>query len=124
MSMRSYWCEKAYGIKPGEIAPWKLPRGKHATISVITHKQNDFTAVDEYLSDCEQRFKIDYIKRICGSTEQAWQATKLKLNAQFNKLNGMLFWNVCNLEATKSSGTTSPMKMKSKLIFSSVIPMP
>ncbi len=85
MSMRSYWCEKAYGIKPGEIAPWKLPRGKHATISVITHKQNDFTAVDEYLSDCEQRFKIDYIKRICGSTEQAWQATKLKLNAQFNK---------------------------------------
>lgn len=85
MSMRSYWCEKAYGIKPGEIAPWKLPRDKHATVSVITHKQNDFTAVDEYLSVCEQRFKIEYIKRLCGSTEQAWQATKLKLNAQFKK---------------------------------------
>ena len=85
MSFKSYWCEKAYGIKPGEIAPWKLPRDKHATISVITHKQNDFTAVDEYLSVCEQRFKIEYIKRLSGSTEQAWQATKLKLNAQFNK---------------------------------------
>ncbi len=85
MSMRSYWCEKAYGIKPGEIAPWKLPRDKHATISVITHRQNDFTAVDEYLSDCEQRFKVKYLKRLSGSTEQAWEAAKAKLNAQFNK---------------------------------------
>lgn len=85
MSMRSYWCEKAYGIKPGEVAPWKLPRDKHATISVITHKQNDFTAVDEYLSDCEQRFKVDCIKPLISSAGQAWENIKLKLNAQFNK---------------------------------------
>lgn len=85
MSFKSYWCEKAYGIKPGEIAPWKLPRDKHATISVITHRQNDFTAVDEYLLDCEQRFEVDYIKRLIGSAEQAWESVNLKLNAQFNK---------------------------------------
>lgn len=84
MSMRSYWCEKAYGIKPGEIVPWKLPRDKHATISVIAHRQNDFAAVDEYLSDCEQRFKVEYIKPLISSTDQAWRAIKLKLNAQFN----------------------------------------
>ena len=85
MSIKSYWCEKAYGIRPGEIAPWKLPRDKHATISVITHKQSEFTTVDEYLSDCEQQFKVEYIRRLNGSTEQAWTATKSKLNAQFNK---------------------------------------
>lgn len=85
MSIKSYWCEKAYGIRPGEIAPWKLPRDKHATISVITHKQSEFTTVDEYLSDCEQQFKVEYIRRLNGSTEQAWTATKSRLNAQFNK---------------------------------------
>ena len=85
MSMRSYWCEKAYGIKPGEIAPWKLPRDKHATISVITHRQNDFTAVDEYLSRCEQEFEVEYIKSLHGTIEQAWKVAKDKLNAQFNK---------------------------------------
>lgn len=85
MSFKSYWCEEAYGIKPGEIAPWKLPRDKHATISVITHRQNDFTAVDEYLLDCEQRFKVDFIKPLIGSAEQAWESVNLKLNAQFNK---------------------------------------
>lgn len=63
----------------------ELPRDKHATISVITHRQNDFTAVDEYLSDCEQRFKVAYIKRLRASAEQAWESVNLKLNAQFNK---------------------------------------
>ncbi len=37
MSTKSYWCEKVCGIKPGKIVPWKLPRNKHAIISVMTH---------------------------------------------------------------------------------------
>lgn len=85
MSMRSYWCEKAYGLKPGDIAPWKLPRDKHATISVITYRQTDFAAVDEYLSNCEQQFKVDYIRRLNCSTEQAWANAMVSMNAQFNK---------------------------------------
>ena len=85
MSVKSYWCEKLYGIKPGEIAPWKLPRDKHATISVITHRRKDFATVDEYLLDCERQFKVEYLRRLGGSTEQAWEATKHELNAQFNK---------------------------------------
>lgn len=85
MSVKSYWCEKVYGIKPGEIAPWKLPRDKHATISVITHKQKDFAAVDEYLSDCEQQFKVEYIRRLNGSTEQAWANAMKSMNVQFHK---------------------------------------
>lgn len=84
--MNNYiWNMKDIDLLPDEIAPWKLPRNKHATISVLTHAMQELHTVDEYLSDCEQRFKVDYIKRLCGSTEQAWQVTKLKLNAQFNK---------------------------------------
>lgn len=85
MSVKSYWCEKVYGIKPGEIAPWKLPRDKHATISVITHKQKDFTAVDEYLLNCEQQFKVEYIRWLNGSAEQAWASAIESMNVQFHK---------------------------------------
>lgn len=85
ISVKSFWCKTAYGLSPDEIAPWKLPRDKHATISVIKHKQNDFATVDEYLYDCEQQFKVDYIKRLNGSTEQAWADAMKSMNVQFNK---------------------------------------
>ena len=80
----SYW-NNNYGLEPDEIAPWKLPRDKHATISVITHKQKDFAAIDSYLSECEQQYKIEYIKRLGISTEQAWENAMKSLNARFHK---------------------------------------
>ena len=84
--MNNYiWSRKDVDLLPEEIAPWKLPRDKHATISVLKHRLSELHTVDEYFSVCEQRFKVEYIKRLSGSTEQIWQATKLKLNAQFNK---------------------------------------
>lgn len=85
-----FWNKKDVDLLPGEIAPWKLPRDKHATISVITHRQNDFTTVDEYFSRCEQQFEVEHIKPMRGTTEQAWKAAKAKLNAQFNKRNVVL----------------------------------
>ena len=68
-----------------EIKPWEIPRGRHATISVLTHAMQELHTVDDYLSRCEQEFKVEYIKNLHGTTEQAWTATKSKLNAQFNK---------------------------------------
>ena len=85
MSTKVYWCEKAYGITSDKIAPWKVPRDKHATISVITHRQKDLASVDEYLSDCEQQFKVKYLKRLNSSTEQAWACAMKSMNAQFHK---------------------------------------
>ena len=41
--------------------------------------------VDDYLSSCEQKFGVEYIKTIYCSTEQAWNNAMSKLNAQFNK---------------------------------------
>ena len=61
----------------------KYPRDKHATISVITHKKSEFANIDEYLSDCEQRYKVEYFKRM-STTEQAWNEVMKSTSATFN----------------------------------------
>ena len=61
----------------------KYPRDKHATISVITHKKSEFANIDEYLSDCEQSYKVEYLKRM-STSEQAWQEVMKSTNATFN----------------------------------------
>ncbi len=84
--MNNYiWNRKDVDLLPDEIAPWKLARDKHATISVLKHRLSELHTVDDYLSRCDQEFNVDYIKSIYCSTEQAWTTTKVKLNAQFNK---------------------------------------
>lgn len=76
------WNKKNVALEPEEIAPWKLPRDSHATISVLKHKAEDLQAVDNYLSDCEERFSVEYLKRMNGTTEQAWQSAMRNLNAE------------------------------------------
>ncbi len=84
--MNNYiWSRKNVDLLPEEIAPWKLPRDRHATISVLKHRFSELHTVDDYLSRCEQEFEVEYIKNLHGTTEQDWTATKSKLNAQFNK---------------------------------------
>ena len=84
--MNNYiWNRKDVDLLPDEIAPWKLPRDKHATISVLAHYMSELHTVDDYLSSCEQKFGVEYIKAIYCSTEQAWNNAMSKLNAQFNK---------------------------------------
>ncbi len=84
--MNNYiWSRKDIDLLPDEIAPWKLPRDKHATISVLTHAIQELHTVDDYFSRCEQQFEVEYIKPMHGTTEQTWKAAKAKLNAQFNK---------------------------------------
>lgn len=80
-----YWSRKDIDLEPDEIAPWKLPRDKHATISVLTHYMSELHTVDDYLERCEQQFKVEYLKRMNGTAEQAWRTAMVELNAQFNK---------------------------------------
>lgn len=68
-----------------EIKPWEIPRDRHATISILTPAMQELHTVNDYFSRCEQQFEVEYIKPMLGTTEQAWTATKSKLNAQFNK---------------------------------------
>lgn len=58
------------------------PRGRHATISVIKHRMGKLDSVDEYLSDCKQRFKVEYLKRLNATTLSAWKNTMKELNTQ------------------------------------------
>lgn len=83
--MYKYYQNKCVVMSPSEQRKaWGQPRDKHATISVITHTHNDFASVDEYLSDCEQIFEVEYIKRMNYPAEQAWHNVMSILNAQFN----------------------------------------
>lgn len=41
------------------------------------------SAVDDYLTDCEQRFKVQYIKRMNLPAEQAWRNVMESTNVQF-----------------------------------------
>ena len=84
--MYQYYKNKLIERTPAEQRKiWGLPQEKHATVSVITHKETDFTTVDNYLADCEQQFKVDYIKQMRYPAEQAWDSVMVLLNAQFNK---------------------------------------
>ena len=76
------WNKKNVALEPEEIAPWKLPRDRHATISVLKHKAEDLQAVDDYLSVCEKQFSVEYLKQMSGTVEQAWQNAMRNMNAE------------------------------------------
>ena len=85
--MRKFFKEYKYYKNKYVLRPeWNANavRDEHATISVITHKKNELSSVDEYLKNCEQQFDVKYLKPMNKPTEQAWQDVMTKLNAQFN----------------------------------------
>lgn len=80
-----YWNKRNVSLDKDEIAPWKLPREKHATISVLLHRENELQTVDDYLATCEELYDVDYKKRLNGSTTEAWDKTLNRLHARYNK---------------------------------------
>ena len=80
-----YWNKRNVSLDKDEIAPWKLPREKHATISVLLHRENELQTVDDYLATCEELYDVDYKKRLNGSTTEAWNETLNRLHARYNK---------------------------------------
>lgn len=80
-----YWNKKDVYLDPDEIAPWKLPRDKHATISVLAHTMKELHSVDEYLSSRERKFEVEYLKFMNGATEQDWRIAMSELNVHYNK---------------------------------------
>ena len=59
------------------------PRDKHATISVLKFKADELPAVDAYSGNCEQRFTVEYLKRMIFPTEQTWKDIIASTNAQY-----------------------------------------
>lgn len=123
--MNNYiWNKIDVDLLPDEIAPWKLARDKHATISVLTHAIQELHTVDDYFSRCKQQFEVEYIKPMHGTTEQAWKAAKAKLNAQFNKRKRNVVLECLHSAAIKCSGTASQTNMKSRVTLKNAIPLP
>ena len=80
-TIKSYTKKPTWYVYPDEDEQDK-PRDKHGIISVIKHREKDFCTVDGYLSDCEQRFQVTYLKRMNTTAEQAWQSVMKSTNAQ------------------------------------------
>ena len=79
--MRTYTDKPTWYAYPEE-SERPATRDRHATISVIKHRMGKLDAVDDYIYDCEQRFKVEYLKHLNGTTLSAWESTMKELNAQ------------------------------------------
>lgn len=83
--MYKYYRNKCVVTPPSEQRKiLRLPRDKHATISVISHKEKDFAGIDDYLADCERQYEVEYLKQSNYPTERAWKSVMSLLNAQYN----------------------------------------
>ena len=79
---------KFYTRKPSwyaypESDEQRAPRDRHATVSVLKFKADELSAVDAYLGDCEQRFSVEYLKRMTLPAEQAWKGIMASTNARY-----------------------------------------
>ena len=67
--------ENGYGL---------YPRDKHATISVLTFRQQDLTAQDEYIERVQVEYKVEWLKEKDRDFQSEIKRIINKLNAQFN----------------------------------------
>lgn len=63
---------------------WLLPRDKHATISVLTFRQQDLSAQDNYLVEAQEEHAVHWLKRKNDIFQTEIAAMIKKLNAQFH----------------------------------------
>ena len=50
---------------------------------MLKYRADKLSAVDTYLGDCEQRFCVEYLKRMTVPAERAWQSVMDSTNAQY-----------------------------------------
>ena len=50
---------------------------------MLKYKADKLSTVDIYLGDCEQRFSVEYLKRMLSPAEQAWKRVMESTNAQY-----------------------------------------
>ncbi|MDE6060892.1 MAG: hypothetical protein K2G31_05425 [Clostridia bacterium] len=67
--------ENGYGL---------YPRDKHATISVLTFRQQDLPAQDEYIERVQAEYKVEWLKEKSSDFQTEIKCIINKLNAQFN----------------------------------------
>ncbi len=59
-------------------------REKHATISVLTFRENKLSDQDKYLCEVEQNYQTQWLKPMLSTFSQEWKMVKAELNASFH----------------------------------------
>ena len=60
------------------------PRDKHATISVLTFRQQDLPAQDNYIVEAQAEYSVHWLKRKSGIFQTEIARTIERLNTQFH----------------------------------------
>lgn len=63
---------------------WLYPREKHATVSVLTFRQQELFSQDNYLAEAQAEYSMHWLKRKVGTFQTGIVETINKLNAQFH----------------------------------------
>ena len=67
------------------------PRPPHATISIITHKQ-DFAKMDEYLELDYAEYAVTFLKSKTLTFEESWQQVLNEMDLQFHKTKRSIYY--------------------------------
>ncbi len=67
------------------------PRPPHATVSIITHK-DDFESMDEYLESCYNDYTVSFLKSKTLPFEESWQQVFEAMNLQFNRTKRSIYY--------------------------------
>ncbi len=67
------------------------PRPPHATVSIITHKQ-DFAKMDENLKDSYTYYTVTFLKPKALNFEDSWQQVFNQMNLQFHKTKRSIYY--------------------------------
>ncbi len=67
------------------------PRPPHATVSIITHKQ-DFAKMNENLKDSYTYYTVTFLKPKALTFEQSWQQVFNEMNLQFHKTKRSIYY--------------------------------
>lgn len=75
---------KNIGYYSNQDYSWLYPRDKHATVSVLTFRQQDLPAQDEYLQEAQAEYKVQWLKEKSDAFQIEITRTIKMLNAQFH----------------------------------------
>ncbi len=103
---------------------WLYPRDKHATISVLTFRQQDLPAQDNYLLEAQAEHVVHWLKRKTGIFQTEIAEMIKVLNAQFHPRGKNKVLECLQFGGNHEFGTTSQTRKKSQHTFSIAMTLP
>lgn len=83
-TLKNYKEVKNIGYYSNHDYAWIYPRDKHATVSVLTFRQQDLPAQDKYIIEVQAEHSLHWLKRKGSIFQSEIERTIEQLNAQFH----------------------------------------